>query len=65
MTICVKFNEKNEAVAVCVMDLNDWVPDGWRLEEVPEGHMWDGKAIVTLKDYYANLGQNVVTPEVI
>jgi hypothetical protein len=65
MTICVKFNEKNEAIAVCIMEPDDWLPNGWRAEEVPEGHMWNGKSIVTLEEFYTNLGKNLVTPEVI
>jgi len=59
------FNEKNEAVRVCMADPWDWVEEGWRLEVIPEGHTWDGKAIVTLQKFYADLGSNMVEPEVI
>ena len=60
MTVCVMFNEKNEAVRVCVAEPGDWVEEGWRLEVVPEGYVWNGKAIVL-----AGTMKNEVTPEVI
>ena len=65
MPACVMFNEKNEAVRVCVADPGDWVEEGWRLEVIPEGHTWDGKAIVTLQEFYGMLAPNMVEPEVI
>jgi len=60
MTVCVMFNEKNEAVRVCIAEPGDWVEEGWRLEVVPEGYVWNGKAIVL-----AGTMKNEVTPEVI
>jgi hypothetical protein len=54
------FNEKNEAVRVCIAEPGDWVEEGWRLEVVPEGYVWNGKAIVL-----AGTMKNEVTPEVI
>jgi hypothetical protein len=65
MTTCVVFNEKGEFVNVIVAEPWDWVEEGWRLEVIPEGYTWDGKAIVTWEQFQANLGQNLVTPEVI
>jgi len=60
MTTCVLFNDKGEFVNLIVAQPTDWVEEGWRLEEVPEGYVWNGKAIVL-----ARTMQNEVTPEVI
>lgn len=64
MTVCVMFNEKNEAVRICVAEPTDWVEEGWRLEVVPEGYVWDGTAIVTIEEAHAAMNKQV-TPEVI
>ena len=64
MTVCVMFNEKNEAVRVCVAEPGDWVEEGWRLEVVPEGYVWNGTAIVTVEEARAAMNKQV-TPEVI
>jgi hypothetical protein len=58
------FNEKNEAVRVCVAEPGDWVEEGWRLEVVPEGYVWNGTAIVTVEEARAAMNKQV-TPEVI
>jgi hypothetical protein len=60
MTVCVLFNDKGEFVNTIMAEPTDWVEEGWRLEEVPEGYFWNGKAIVL-----AGTMQNEVTPEVI
>jgi hypothetical protein len=60
MTTCALFNDKGEFVNLIVAQPTDWVEEGWRLEEVPEGYVWNGKAIVL-----AGTMQNEVTPEVI
>jgi len=62
MTTCVLFNDKNEAVRVCIAEPGDWVEEGWRLEEVPEGYIWNGTAIVLAPKV---IGFQEVTPEVI
>jgi hypothetical protein len=54
------FNDKGEFVNTIMAEPTDWVEEGWRLEEVPEGYVWNGKAIVL-----AGTMQNEVTPEVI
>jgi hypothetical protein len=58
------FNEKNEVVRVCVAEPGDWVEEGWRLEVVPEGYVWNGTAIVTVEEARAAMNKQV-TPEVI
>ena len=64
MTVCVMFNEKNEAVRVCIAEPGDWVEEGWRLEVVPEGYVWTGTAIMTFEEARAAMNKQV-TPEVI
>jgi len=56
MTTCVLFNDKGEVVSVIVAEPNDWVEEGWRLEELKPGYYWNGTDIVASKD---------VLPEVI
>ena len=46
MTTCVLFNDKGEFVNLIVAEPWDWVEEGWRLEEVKEGYVWTGKAII-------------------
>jgi len=64
MTTCVMFNDKNEAVRVCIAEPGDWVEEGWRLEVVPEGSVWTGTAIMTVEEARAAMNKQV-TPEVI
>ena len=64
MTTCVLFNDKGEFVNVIVANPGDWVEEGWRLEEVKEGYVWTGTAIVTAEEAAA-LANKQVTPEVI
>jgi len=61
MTICVMLNEKNEVVYKLVADPTDWVPEGWRLVEIPDGYVWNGKEAVNIE----TLTPIQVTPEVI
>jgi hypothetical protein len=64
MTTCVLFNDKGEFVNLIVAEPGDWVEEGWRLEVVPEGYVWNGTAIVTVEEAAA-LANKQVTPEVI
>jgi hypothetical protein len=64
MSNCVLFNDKGEFVNLIIAKPTDWVPEGWRLEEVPLGYIWNGKEILTIEA--ASLAMNKqVTPEVI
>jgi hypothetical protein len=54
-------NEKNEVVYKLVADPTDWVPEGWRLVEIPDGYVWNGKEAVNIE----TLTPIQVTPEVI
>ena len=64
MTTCVLFNDKGEFVNTIMAEPTDWVEEGWRLEEVPEGYVWNGTAIVTIEETRAAMNKQV-TPEVI
>lgn len=64
MTTCVLFNDKGEFVNLIVAEPWDWVEEGWRLEEVKEGYVWTGKAIMTVEEAAAAMNKQV-TPEVI
>lgn len=64
MTTCVLFNDKGEFVNLIVAEPTDWVEEGWRLEVVPEGYVWNGTAIVTIEEALAARIKQV-TPEVI
>jgi hypothetical protein len=56
----VVFNDKGEFVNLIVAEPTDWVPEGWQLKEIPEGHFWNGAAIVLRA-----VVNKQVTPEVI
>jgi len=60
MAGCVLFNDKGEFVNLIVAEPTDWVPEGWQLKEIPEGHFWNGAAIVLRA-----VVNKQVTPEVI
>jgi hypothetical protein len=60
MTTCVLINDKGEFVNLIVAEPTDFVEEGWRLEVVPEGYFWNGKAIVL-----SGTMQNEVIPEII
>jgi len=64
MTTCVLFNDKGEFVNTIMAEPTDWVEEGWRLEEVPEGYVWNGTSIVTVEEARAAMNKQV-TPEVI
>ena len=64
MTTCVLFNDKGEFVNLIVAEPWDWVEEGWRLEEVKEGYVWTGTAIMTVEEARAAMNKQV-TPEVI
>ena len=64
MTVCVMFDDKGEFVRVCVAEPWDWVEEGWRLEVIPEGYVWNGKAIISMQEAQAEMmSLNLVTPE--
>jgi hypothetical protein len=64
MTTCVLFNDKGEFVNVIVATPGSWIPEGYRLELVPEGYVWTGTAIMTVEEARAAMNKQV-TPEVI
>jgi hypothetical protein len=62
MTTCVLFNDKDEFVNLIVAEPSDWVPEGWRLEEVKRGFLWHEGKIVKATTVF---GIKEVDPEVI
>jgi len=62
MTTCVMFNEKDEFVGLIVAEPTDWMPDGWRLEEIKPGFLLYDNKITPIAEV---LDIPEVTPEVI
>ena len=63
MAICVILDENGVYQNTIMCELNDPIPTGWQMLEVPEGSLWDGTKVVTQQEYIDTL-RNVKTPEV-
>jgi hypothetical protein len=58
------FDENNAFQNNIVCDENDRLPEGWRKELIPEGHVWYMNRFVTHEELQSLLRKNII-PETI
>lgn len=62
MANCVILDDQGVYQNLIVCELNDPIPEGWQMLEVPVGSLWDGTKVVTQQEHMAAL-RNTKTPE--
>jgi hypothetical protein len=58
------FDENNTFQNHIICDENDKLPEGWRKELIPEGHVWYMNRFVTYEELQSLLPKNII-PETI